>query len=94
MKQTILQIPLDVDKLDAIRQFTPSDKPSLEDDLLSLVEKIYSKTVPEPVRRFIENRSPEPDLQPAIRRKDRSTAHEKVRGGDSGDALDDRGSGG
>ena len=57
MKLTAIQVMIDDEKLDALRQFTPDGKASIDEELAITVEKLYAKYVPAPVKKYIENRS-------------------------------------
>lgn len=66
-----VNITLQVDEhiLKAIRMNTPPGKPSLEDELQSLVDKVYRRYVSKDVRDFIElineNTAPKKKTKPA-----------------------------
>lgn len=64
MRQIVISIPVDADKLEAIRQFTPTDKPPIEEEITAFIEQIFVKRVPKPVQQFIENRTPEATSEP------------------------------
>jgi hypothetical protein len=47
----------DSEKLAALRQFSEKGAPDIETVLTGQIEKIYTKTVPPPVRQYIEARA-------------------------------------
>lgn len=59
MRQMTIGVLYDTAKIDALRQFSPPDKPDVEAEILALVDRLFEKRVPLPVRQFIENRAPE-----------------------------------
>ena len=63
-----ITIPFNTQKLAAIAQFSGEKDPPLADALTDVIEKVYLKRVPNPVRQFIE-REPAP---PSKSRKERS----------------------
>lgn len=71
MKQITLNIPYEEDKIDAIRQFTAEGKPALESEIIALIDRLYQKNVPAPVREFIAARADAPPPNGSNRRKNR-----------------------
>lgn len=61
MKSVKISIIFDSEKVSGIRMFIPSDSPSIEEQLLEQLEKMYAKIVPAPVRQYIESRDEVPD---------------------------------
>lgn len=54
MKKATVQISFDASKLAAIRQYMGKRDSQLEPELADAIQKIYEKTVPAPVREYIE----------------------------------------
>ena len=78
MKQISLSIPYEEEKIEAIRQFAAAGKPSLEQELIALIDRLYHKTVPAPVKDYIAARTEtSPSTTPA-RRKPRATGSAKT----------------
>ena len=50
-------ITFDSEKLAAIKQFINKDVLSIEDALREQLEKLYTKTVPAPVRQYIDGKA-------------------------------------
>ncbi len=69
MKKTNITVPFDADRLDAIRHFSPPESQSLEDEILSFIEKIYLKKVPANVREFLAATASDSDKPPSRTRK-------------------------
>lgn len=57
MKKTNVTIAFEDEKLSALRLYLEQKGTSLESELVSACENLYSKTVPNNVREFIELRS-------------------------------------
>ena len=55
-------VTFDSEKLSAIQQFIVKGSPSVEDQLRDQLEKIYLKSVPAPVRQYIDGK-PKPTVQ-------------------------------
>jgi len=72
MKQINLTIPYEEEKIEAIRQFSGEGKPSLEQELSALIDRLYHKTVPAPVRDFIAARAETASPITPGRRKNRA----------------------
>lgn len=64
MKKTTLQISFDADKLGALKQYMAKKDESLETELDNVVQKLYEKHVPAPVREYIESRDSETQKKP------------------------------
>ena len=72
MKQINLTIPYEEEKIEAIRQFSGEGKPSLEQELTALIDRLYHKAVPAPVRDFIAARTETASPIAPRRRKNRA----------------------
>ena len=77
MKKTNLIIPYEEEKIEAIRQFSGEGKPSLEQEMTSLIDRLYHKTVPAPVRDFIAARAETVSPTTPGRRKNRAVESTK-----------------
>jgi hypothetical protein len=60
MKNSTLTIEFERAKLDALRYFAEQREVTLQTELDAFLTKLYEKYVPEPTRKFIESRPPEP----------------------------------
>lgn len=56
MKQATVQISFDAEKLGAIQQYMGKKDAELQTELSEVMQKLYEKHVPAPVREYIENR--------------------------------------
>ncbi|WP_227765106.1 DUF6103 family protein [Zhaonella formicivorans] len=56
MKQATLQIKFDEEKLNAIKQYMGKKDADLQTELDDVMQKLYEKHVPAPVREYIESR--------------------------------------
>lgn len=56
MANTKISITFDSEKLSALRQFSEKDAPPVDVFLQEQLEKLYVKTVPAPVRQYIEGK--------------------------------------
>jgi len=56
MKQATLQIKFDEEKLNAIKQYMGKNDAALDNELEDVIQKLYEKHVPAPVREYIESR--------------------------------------
>ena len=56
MKQATLQIKFDEEKLNAIKQYMGKKDADLQRELDDVMQKLYEKHVPAPVREYIESR--------------------------------------
>jgi len=56
MKQATLQIKFDEEKLNAIKQYMDKKDADLQKELDDVMQKLYEKHVPAPVREYIESR--------------------------------------
>jgi len=64
MKTDQLIVPVDAEKLSALRMYAAKKAVSLEAELTDAVGRLYEKLVPAAVREYIENR---PDISPPVR---------------------------
>ena len=62
MKQATLQIKYNEEKLNAIRQYMDKKDAKLQNELEEVIQKLYEKYVPMPVREYIDSRPQEPEL--------------------------------
>jgi hypothetical protein len=79
VKQITLNTPYEEDKINAIRQFTDEEKPSIEQELTALIDRLYQKNVPAPVREFIAARADAPAPGGSNRRKNRTDNRSEYR---------------
>ena len=56
-KQVNILVPVDADKLNVLRQFIAADGASIEAILAVAAEKLYTKHVPQAVRKYIEEKA-------------------------------------
>lgn len=59
MKQATIQISFDAEKLGAIKQYMGKKDAELQTELDEVMQKLYEKHVPAPVREYIEKRDSE-----------------------------------
>ncbi|OLN30104.1 DUF6103 family protein [Desulfosporosinus metallidurans] len=59
MKKAMIQIKFDEERLNAIKQYMSKKDASLDTELDDVMQKLYEKHVPAPVREYIENRDSE-----------------------------------
>lgn len=71
MKQAVVTIKYDEEKLNAIRQYMGKKDADFETELNDVLGKMYEKYVPQAVREYIESRGKVP---PAIQRANKSQA--------------------
>lgn len=57
MKKTTINISYDEEKLSAIKMYLGQKGSSLDDELVKMLDTLYSKTVPANVREFISMKS-------------------------------------
>lgn len=57
MKKTTINISYDEEKLSAIKMYLGQKGSSLDDELVKMLDTLYSKTVPASVRDFISMKS-------------------------------------
>lgn len=69
MKQVIVTIKYDEEKLNAIRQYMEKKEAKLETELDDVMDKLYEKYVPQAVREYIESRG---DVPAGIRKSSRT----------------------
>ena len=65
MKQAVVTIKYDEEKLNAIKQYMEKKDADFETELNDVLGKLYEKYVPQAVREYIESRG---DVPPAIRK--------------------------
>ena len=58
MKQTSIQIKFDEEKLNAVKQYMGKKDAALDSELAEVMQKLYERHVPAPVRDYIESREP------------------------------------
>lgn len=71
MKQAVVTIKYDEEKLNAVKQYMGKKDADFEAELNDVLGKMYEKYVPQAVREYIESRQ---DVPPAIRKNSRNTA--------------------
>lgn len=59
MKKAMIQISFDAEKLGAIQQYMGKKDAELQTELNEVMQKLYEKHVPAPVREYIESRDAE-----------------------------------
>ncbi len=64
MKKSTLQISFDSEKLGALKQYMSKKEVSIESELDDVMQKLYEKHVPTPVREYIESRPEEAETAP------------------------------
>ena len=64
MKKATIQISYDAEKLGAIKQYMEKKDAELQSELDEVMQKLYEKHVPAPVREYIESRDSEEAAQP------------------------------
>lgn len=64
MKKSTLQISFDSEKLGALKQYMAKKEASIETELDDVMQKLYEKHVPTPVREYIESRPEEVEAKP------------------------------
>ena len=69
MKQAVITIKYDEEKLNAIKQYMEKKDADFEAELNDVLGKLYEKYVPQAVREYIESRG---DVPPAIRKANKS----------------------
>ena len=75
MKKSTISISFDAEKLGAIKQYMGKKEAELESELYDVMQKLYEKHVPAPVREYIETRnSGEQEKPKAPARPSRSDA--------------------
>ncbi len=48
LKQITVSVPYPEAKIDALRHFTDSGKPPLEEEITALIDRLYARNVPAP----------------------------------------------
>ena len=66
MAKTRIAITFDSEKLAAIRQFIGKDEHNVEAALRAQLEKLYVKTVPAPVRQYIDGKPKPPERKKSV----------------------------
>jgi len=56
MRKATIQIQYDAEKLRAIRQYKGKNEAAFNNELEDVIQKLYEKHVPAPVREYIESR--------------------------------------
>ncbi|MCR4436708.1 MAG: DUF6103 family protein [Clostridiales bacterium] len=74
MKQATLQIKFDEEKLNAIKQYMGKKDADLQTELDDVMQKLYKKHVPAPVREYIESRDSRAQEKPKRPARPSSTA--------------------
>jgi hypothetical protein len=71
MKETTISVPYTEARIDALRHFTDAEKPSLEEEITALIDRLYARNVPAPVRDFIaaQVKSTSPDGETRRKKK-------------------------
>jgi len=64
LKKATLQISFDSEKLGALKQYMAKKEVSIETELDDVIQKLYEKHVPAPVREYIESRDSEVQEKP------------------------------
>ena len=64
MKKATVTINFDAEKLGAIKQYMDKKDADLEAELAEVMQKLYEKHVPAPVREYIESRDTEEQEKP------------------------------
>ena len=80
MKKATLQICFDSEKLGALKQYMTKKEASIETELDDVMQKLYEKYVPMPVREYIESRDSEETEK--TKKPSRPTQIQKNHGGD------------
>lgn len=65
MKQAVVTIKYDEEKLNALRQYMGKKDADFEGEIIEVLGKMYEKYVPQAVREYIESRN---DVPPAIKK--------------------------
>lgn len=71
MKQAVVTIKYDEEKLNAVKQYMGKKDADFEAELNDVLGKMYEKYVPQAVREYIESRQ---EVPPAIRKNSRNMA--------------------
>lgn len=78
MKQANLTIPLDEEKLAALRRYMGKKELNLEAELTDALTKLYEKYVPAPVREYIDETDAPAPTVPRVRRDPKPVTPESV----------------
>lgn len=71
MKQAVVTIKYDEEKLNAVKQYMGKKDADFDAELNEVLGKMYEKYVPQAVREYIESRQ---EVPPVIRKSSRNTA--------------------
>mgnify|MGYP007070240973 CR=1 FL=1 len=71
MKQAVMTVKYDEEKLGAIRQYMAKKDADLEAELNEVIGKLYEKYVPQAVREYIDSRG---EVPPAVKKNGKNTA--------------------
>lgn len=71
MKQSVVTIKYEEEKLNAIRQYMGKKDADFESELNEVLGKMYEKYVPQAVREYIDSRG---DVPAAIKKSNKNTA--------------------
>ena len=71
MKQAVVTIKYDEEKLNAVKQYMGKKDADFDAELKEVLGKMYEKYVPQAVREYIESRG---DVPPAIKKANRQRA--------------------
>jgi hypothetical protein len=74
MRKATVQIQYDTEKLCAIRQYMGKNDIALDNELDDVMQKLYEKHVPAPVREYIESRDSRVQEKPKRPSRPSSTA--------------------
>ena len=71
MKQAVVTIKYDEEKLNAIKQYMGKKDADFESEMTEVLGKMYEKYVPQAVREYIDSRG---DVPAAIKKSNKNTA--------------------
>ncbi len=74
MRKATIQIQYDAEKLRAIRQYKGKNEAAFNNELEDVIQKLYEKHVPAPVREYIESRDSRVKEKPKRPARPSSTA--------------------
>ena len=78
MKQAVVTIKYDEEKLNAVKQYMGKKDADFDVELKEVLGKMYEKYVPQAVREYIESRG---DVPPAIKKANRQQGKNSVASG-------------
>ena len=81
MKQTSIHFKFNEEKLNAVKQYMGKKDAALDKELAEVMQKLYERHVPVPVREYIESR--EPEEQDKIKKSTRPSSSATKNGGDN-----------